>query len=185
MRIDLPLIDEQLPEPPLKDDGSKYPYLLIHESTATFADSATELVGSIIPDYDDLLGRPNDAETIEAALGMRYDQAVSVATAVQAGKIFLASEAGEFDLSDTDEETLTALLCERTIPYTGLSTEPADQLQWNHTVPLVLIDVDYAPFTDRPRPTGRILWVRPSIETAYLESLDDLDVVLYRVLETV
>jgi hypothetical protein len=38
-------------------------------------------------------------------------------------------------------------------------------------VPLVLIDTDYEPFTVRPRPEGRVIFLRPAQEHDYLASL--------------
>ena len=39
-------------------------------------------------------------------------------------------------------------------------------------MPLVLIETDYEPFTQRPLPTGNIAWLNPYTEETFLESLD-------------
>ena len=77
-----------------------------------------------------------------------------------------ATDKGTFDpemLAATPEgETiLNALMVERTVPLTEVS-------EWTFEVPLVLVDTDYAPFTERARPDGRIIWIDPSDEARYL-----------------
>lgn len=42
---------------------------------------------------------------------------------------------------------------------------------WTLEVPLVLLDVAYAPYSDRPCPIGNITWLRPATADGYLRSL--------------
>ena len=84
-----------------------------------------------------------------------------------------AAENGDFDASTAGEEVLTALLTAKTTPYTGPT--------WRQSVPLVLIDTDYQPFTSRPRPDGRVIYLRPAQEHDYLASLAEAGLVHYLV----
>ena len=53
--------------------------------------------------------------------------------------------------------------------------------QWRQPVPLVLIDTDYEPFTVRPRPEGRVIYLRPAQEHDYLASLAEAGLIQYLV----
>jgi hypothetical protein len=48
-------------------------------------------------------------------------------------------------------------------------------------VPLVLIDTDYEPCTPRPRPGGRVIYLRPAQEHDYLASLAEAGLLQYLV----
>jgi hypothetical protein len=48
-------------------------------------------------------------------------------------------------------------------------------------VPMVLIDTDYEPFTPRPRPEGRVIYLRPAQEHDYLASLAEAGLIQYLV----
>lgn len=82
-------------------------------------------------------------------------------------------------LTDESEESLTALLSDKTVPVEGFES-------WDHeTVPLVLLATDYDPYVpDRPAPTGNIVWIDPSDETAFLNSLSNLGVINFYVQDT-
>ena len=84
-----------------------------------------------------------------------------------------AAERGDFDAARADEATLNALLADKTTPYPGR--------HWRHPVPLVLIDTDYERFTVRPRPDGRVIYLRPAQEHDYLASLAEAGLVQYLV----
>lgn len=76
-----------------------------------------------------------------------------MATATELQETLLATAAvhGDVDPARADEASLTALLPDKTAPY----GEPV----WRQQVPLVLIDTDYEPFTVRPRPGGKIVFL--------------------------
>jgi hypothetical protein len=168
------------PPHPDSDDG-RWPFLMIHGSTAVWADTRTELIGELIAGYDDLA---DDPDGYQEATGLRYVQAVTVTTAVQTSVLLEAGESGAFDpavlvTTPKGDEQLQALMIERTVPFapapgTPLDGDGDDGPVWDHEVPLVLIATDYAPFTDRARPTGRIIWFDPSNERTHLNSLADL-----------
>ena len=48
-------------------------------------------------------------------------------------------------------------------------------------MPLVLIDTDDEPFTVRPRPDGRVIYLRPAQEHDYLASLAEAGLIQYLV----
>src|SRR6478609_5728204 len=142
-----PGIEARLPARP---DGSPWPLLLVHGDRVTGAETATELLGQLIPGYTDL---PDDDAGHDGALWRRYESAVATAGELQETLIAAAAEHGDFDAATAGEHVLTPLLTAKTTPYTG----PA----WRQSVPLVLIDTDYQPFTAPPRPGGRIIYLRP------------------------
>ncbi len=174
---------------PPRDDHSSWPFLLLHAGDATrrpqdisltFADTATELVGVLIPGYDAIphrsgaegagRGTPSDADHDEA-LWLRYSQAVATAALIQQHILAAAVTNGDFDPAAAPEDALTALLGDKTDVFT------VEQWRWN--VLLVLIVTDYAPFTDVPRPTGRVAYLDPSTETTYLTSLHEAGLVRF------
>jgi len=175
--------------PPPRDDHGAWPFLLLHagdttqrpqDISLTFADTATELVGVLIPGYDAIphrsgaegagLRTPSDADHDEA-LWLRYGQAVATAELIQQHILAAAVTNGDFDPAAAPEDALTALLGDKTDVFTG------EQWRWN--VLLVLIATDYAPFTGVPRPTGRVAYLDPSTETTYLTSLHEAGLVRF------
>lgn len=170
-----------LQEAPARAGETRWPHAVLHADRAgdlmlTVADTVTELLGALIPGYADMPGTPQgDVQ----ALAARYDHAVAVATAVQADVACQAVARGTLDPAAEDEDTLTALFADRTEPMVGAGRPTGDSPTWSHEVPLVLIGTDYAPFTDRGRPTGRIIWLDPSTETGYLYSLAEVGMVRY------
>jgi len=190
MRVTTPYVDEPgtFPAPPHEGHGA-WPFLLLHAGDAaqhptdislTFADTATELVGVLIPGYDAIphssgsncagSGTPSDADHDEA-LWLRYGQAVATAALIQQRILAAAVTNGDFDPAAAPEDALTALLGDKTDVFTG------EQWRWN--VLLVLIATDYAPFTDVPRPTGRVAYLDPNTETTYLTSLHEAGLVRF------
>ncbi len=160
-------IEERLPA---RNDGSPWPLLLVHGDRVTGADTATELLGQLIPGYTDL---PDDDAGHDDALWRRYESAVATAGELQETLIAAAAEHGDFDAATAGEHVLTPLLTAKTSAYEGRA--------WRGTVPLVLIDTDYHPFTRRSRPEGRIIFLRPAQEHDYLASLAESGVVQYLV----
>jgi hypothetical protein len=58
---------------------------------------------------------------------------------------------------------------------------PCSHAEWRQAVPMVLIDTDYEPFTPRPRPEGRVIYLRPAQEHDYLASLAEAGLIQYLV----
>ncbi len=174
--------------PPAHPEGGTWQYAGVALSGQTyFADSVTEIIEATLPGYASLKF-VDDAGRVEfleegddVALVMRYEDLISHATGYQEAIVNAAVEKGAFIPSEVSEDVLTALLAERIVPFEGipLNDDPADprvELEWDCEVPLVLMTSDYAPFTDRPEPTGNIIWLDPTTELTYLRSLDRLGV---------
>lgn len=171
---------------PAHPDGGTWPFLMIHGDQATWADTRTELIGALIEGYDTL---PDDPTGYERGFVARYTQAVAVATDAQTSVLLDAGEKGHFDpdaLTRTPEgeERIQALFGERTVAYDPTGTaldshrDETGTPVWDFDVPLVLVATDYAPYTGLPAPTGRVLYVDPSTETSYLDSLQSLNRVI-------
>lgn len=144
------------------DEMPAYRYAVSsHDGSMTLAETATEMVDDIIYGYASL--------THEDALVRRYEVLVMLANAAQQQFVTAAAEYDRVVLADLDEDALTALFCERSEPFTGT--------EWHQKVPLILVETDYAPYTERPRPSGRIVWVSPETEVTFLRSLETLGVI--------
>ncbi len=163
---------------PPHEGGDPWPFVLVHDDeNITYADSATELVGVLIPGYDAIPAEtggdiPASDADHDTALGMRYDQAVHTVTVLQESHLAAATNNGDFDPALASEDTLTTMLGGKTVVFTGE--------QWpEQSVPLYLIATDYVPFTDVPRPAGNVVYLDPSMETAYLISLHEVGLVRF------
>jgi hypothetical protein len=125
----------------LGPDGTPWLLLLVHGGRVTGADTAAELVSVLIPGYDRLAGvyEGQDDAGNDETLWRRYESAVATAGELQETLLATAAVHGDFDAAHADESDLTALLADKTAPYT--------EAIWRQTVPLVLIDTDYQPLT--------------------------------------
>lgn len=140
---------------------------------AVVSDSATELVGYIVPGYGDL---PHTDTGHDEALGLRYDFLVTAGNAAQAYYRSFAAEQGWWDPETAGEDILTALYADRSIPFEGLPDRvgvPA----WDHRVPLILFITDYSPYVRRLPPEGRVVWLDPSTDVTFLQSLEKLNMI--------
>lgn len=181
--------------PPERPDGGSWPYVAIALSGATYyADSVTEIIEATLPGYADLKF-VDDAGNVElldegndVALVMRYDDLIGYATGLQEHIVTTAIENGDFDPTAVSEDVLTELFAERIVPFEGVPftddiNDERVTLEWELDVPLVLMTSDYVPFTERPAPTGNIIWLDPTTELTYLRSLDRLGVLKLLVAE--
>ena len=155
---------------PARPDGTAWPLLLVRGGDVTGADTAGELLALLIPGYEQLA---DDDAGHDEALWRRYESAVATAGELQETLLAAAGLRGDFDARRAGEATLTALLADKTLP--SICTD------WRHPVPLVLIDTDYDPFTPRPRPEGRVIYLRPTQEHDYLASLAEAGLIQYLV----
>ncbi len=165
---------------PQRDDEASWPLVVAHEASdgeqmLTFADTHTEILGALIAGYADIADTPTGHDQ---AVISRYEHAVAVATATQGALCAQAGDAGRFDPAGESEEVLTALFTERDRPFVGIDRPAGGRsYDWQHDVPLVLLDTDYEPYTGRRTPTGRIVWLRPALESSYLDSLAEIGAV--------
>lgn len=179
MYLSGPCLTPETIEEPEHPEGDIWAFLMIHGEVATWADSLTELLTQIVEGYIFLEDTP---EGHREALGLRYEQALSVATSTQTSFLIEGANRGEFDPdvmvgSPVGDEQLQALMIERTVAFDPSGTaldgfrDENGAPVWSHPVPLVLISTDYAPFTDLVAPTGNIVFIDPSSEATYLDSL--------------
>ena len=178
--------NEPVSLPPHPDGPGGWAYAVVDdEGQVVFADNAGELVALVILGYGDI---PGNDEGHDEALAVRYEALVEMADRSQRYLVDQAAESGLFDPLEADEETLTALFAPRTRPWEGhaaapltgtspTASRPGRNLVWRDRVPLVLIATDYEPYTDRPKPTGRALFLDPSTEISFLRSLDALGLI--------
>lgn len=139
----------------------RWPYAALDpDGTVRLAETATELVAQAIDGYE--------AMSDDDALTARYDSLVELGDRLQEHLRSEAAKTGMWDPGAADENTLTALYQPRGDPIGPLPGE------WECPVPLVAVTTDYQPFTDRPAPTGRVVWLDPSNELVYLRTLHEI-----------
>jgi len=174
---DNPVTDGTVVLPPHPGDGEwLYVVVVIQAGTILVSDSATDLVAAGLPGYADL---PDDEAGFNAALVARYDDLVGHAAAFQRFLLDEAHRSGVVNIEDMDDDTLTALMQERSVPFDGVPNADTVSLAWTCPVPLVLITTDYEPFTDRPVPQGNIVWLDPITEVTYLQSLHKIGAIRF------
>ena len=148
------------PAAPLTPDGKPYAYAWTTDRGDTvYAATADHLLDVWIPGYLELPASDRDR--------LRAEHAVRARTEITAT---LAAAAGPDTLSAEDETVLLADLADM-----------PDVDTWNSSVPLVLLEGMYRPFTDRSAPLSgidgdvrdpsNIIWLRHSSSDAYVESL--------------
>lgn len=144
---------------PKTDAGDEFPFALLTDTAAVYAESATELLGALIPGYAELLAHADDE-----ALVLRYVFAAEEAKNLQAIQAAQAEAEGTFNPETAGEEALTTLFEPKTAPCSF-------EGEWTLPVPLTLVRTDYDPFTSRTLPTGNIVWLDPHTEMTLLLTL--------------
>lgn len=170
--INVPFAEDDITPPP-HPEGAEWLYLAMWPTgDITYSDNLGEIVVETIQDdrYKDLLDDDSDAAHDEC-LVMRYEELVHVADQVQAWMVSEGADRGTLDLASAGEDVLTALFQGRDRPFAGVWRDGEMSVEWTEDVPLVVIATDYAPFTDRPTPTGRVIALDPSSEMGYCLSL--------------
>jgi len=156
------------PEPHemLNNDGERWQYAVATDRGTIFADSATGILGVLIPGYADI---PQSTEGDQQATVARWEFAAQVAQMVQERVAGEAEAEGLWDSEAADEDVLTPLFQPKDQPVEDLP-------MWAHPVPLVLIWTDYSPYTERLAPRGNVWWIDPSDELSLLKTLHEVDV---------
>ncbi len=153
--------------PPRREDGSPYPLVGVFDRRhAWVGECAADLLGALIDGYDRL---PAGVAGEPEALQLRWHHAVNVANNVQQTRTAEAANQGQLDLKQLDEADLTLLFADR--------ANPVDVDMWELAVPLVVLTTDYAPYSSRTPPDGRVVWIDPSDEMRYLRSLGELGLI--------
>lgn len=158
-------VEQEASPVPHKGDGSPYGYEMIFNDAhyRAYADTVTELCEALIDKYVDL---DNDIDRAAA----RVEYAIGEQRRLQAGLNTLFEEAMA---AATEAEQQVLLAPEDEVPEVGT---------WEADVPLVLVDTDYQPHGDLPRPVGRprgggaddsnLIWIQPASEAELIASLD-------------
>lgn len=163
--------------PPIREDGSLYPYAMRFDGDkyVAFADSPEDLVTVLIPGYDQMESEDERAKA-------RILLAVTAQVAVQA-QINASTEVDEPEawaaLSPAEREALTSNRVEQ--PH-GWGEGPLGDV-WESSIPIVLVETGYAPYTPYDVPMSaegdvenpsNIYWLRPAEEWDLLESLNNV-----------
>lgn len=162
-------VTDQTINVPTRSDGSSFDLLIVPNfatergRVGQAADSCTALMGLLVDGYE--------AMDFEDAVFARYSLARTLATSAQASYIVQAEDNG--DMAALTPAEIDTVFADKDRPFTADTGAP----EWTAAVPLVLIDVDYVPFTDRPAPTGRIVWIRCAEERSMLLSLDEIGMI--------
>ncbi|WP_121253045.1 hypothetical protein [Nocardioides ferulae] len=151
--------------------GDPWPYAVQRGTTTILSDSLTEILGALMPEYDEI---PRTPAGDDQALVFRYQAAVSAANQVQSYWSGRMASEGEFVPVETDDDTLHTLLNDRLYPV-----EDVDR--WTHPVPLILVSIDYAPYTERTPPRGNVKWIDPHDELLFLHGLAGLGLIAFMV----
>ncbi|MHB8318082.1 MAG: hypothetical protein ACYDEP_02450 [Acidimicrobiales bacterium] len=171
---------------PKHPDGGEYTYAICTaHGEAVFTDSLVEALAQQIPGYADFVSRASGTDSaLDELLGLRYDDLRLYADALQRWMIDDAIENGKIDVTSIGDQKLSALMNERLIPFEGIEEDDGTaDFTWECKVPLILFVTDYEPYTNRPQPDGQIMWLDPSTELTYMQSLDTLGVVDFLVLD--
>lgn len=156
------------PEPitvtaPLHADGTRYRFEILHAgfTCRDYADTYTDLVDILIPGYLDM-----DERT-------RWEARLAYLTRAQVVAQACLNTADAFHtLTDTQQQVLQ-----------GPRHVPPVVAIWDAPIPLILIATYYAPAGKAPRPARdqgmepNVIWVDPSDDTTFIESLHDIGLV--------
>lgn len=160
--------------------AGEWPFALLHgEGYTTLSRTRTGLLAAIIGGYAELTAQVDAGAAAQTAeddplLDARYDFAVDAATLLQAGYLRQAEETRTYDLAaETDEDVFLAYAQQKDQPFDGVRPAGSDvpSPEWTAEVPLVLIRTDYHPYTGRPVPSGRVVFLDPATETTLLNTL--------------
>lgn len=166
---------------PPSRSGEPFHYALRHDGWRYYAHSAQALLPVLIRRYPPLpagppAGEPDQEQLVEDensdGLGERRLQArVRHAKGTRTWRQGELVAAAETRLGQLPDPVRTVLLAHTQEP-------PVLEQAWTHEVPLVLVDVAYAPYSDRPCPAGNIVWLRPATADGYLRSLAAAGIIL-------
>lgn len=159
---------------PTRPDGSEWPHvLLMHDGSMLHADTPAEILGELIAGYA--------AMPDELRAKARRLHAAKVADAAQDARIAFAQASGDFDETDADGAALASIM--RADKGVSLLLEtpdaPGTQANWEPEVPLYLLTTSYAPEGEFPPIGGNVLWLDPTDEQRYLDSLAEVKIFSY------
>lgn len=156
---------------PLNDDGEQYPFVISFASegvftealsdSVVFADTRTELVAHILPSYGEI---PEGEDGDNTAFLTRHEAALVLASALQEHVAAHAVNSGAWDHAAASEDVLTAI-------FTPRAEGPAFSGEWTEPVALLQVTTQFAPYTEREPVTGNVVWIDPTDEKTFLETL--------------
>jgi hypothetical protein len=152
---------------PLREDGTRWPFILVLGDMAIVADHNADLINALDANY--MKAPQKDAHS---ALLARGALALSLAAIRQAQ--LLDQHFAAYGEGTVTEDELDVILAPRSEPLTMGGA-------WGHPVQLIGIATDFAPYTALPAPIGNIVLIDPYTDTTLLRSLDDAGVLVYRV----
>lgn len=147
---------------PLRPDGTQWSHVYgLPGGGSVHADSPAEILAEIVPGYEHL----DEASSGQARIRL----ALTAASQAQDLGIVRAG----LDESDPDDAALAAVLrLDKGAPLTLAAPDQPDvPVPWEGSVPLVLVTTSYAPHTDVAAPAGNIVWIDPTTDQDYLDSL--------------
>ncbi|MEK6312003.1 MAG: hypothetical protein V4755_15005 [Curtobacterium sp.] len=151
------------PTTPVRPDGEQFYAALISPGTSSvFADTLTEIVAELIPDYPNDAAADGPATDSDEALMRRIDFLAELAANMQA---VVAADATAAGRSFTESE-LTAI-------FTARDQGAPHDADWNDdATPLLVLRTSYAPYGPHPLPTGAAVHVLdPLDELSFLQSV--------------
>lgn len=148
---------------PTRDDGTLHRYELVYagHTRRVYADTESTLVDVLIPGYA--------AMTEQQQWEARLSYMIRAQVIAQAG----LNAVDAFATLTHDQQTILQ----------GPRHEPPVAATWSCPVPLVLVASFYAPAGDNPRPVSdagmepNVIWVNPSDDVTFLNSLHDIGVI--------
>lgn len=151
---------------PVRPDGSQWSHVLgLPAGASVHADSPGEILEELIDGYAGM------TEIERRAARERH--AVDVGSRHQELRISQATTSGTVDPGDPEDAALLSLLREIRCRPIQLADpdEPDAEASWEGAVRLVCLTTAYAPHGELPAPAGRVDWIDPTQEEAYLVSL--------------
>lgn len=167
---------EKPPAPALKSDNSLFKFRMHFNgfSKIAFADNYIDLCEALMPGYTALA----EDERLSARLAILLDVQVHLRS-----NILVTVVQKKHDLKEWEYAVLAS---EDRAPH-GWSGDNEESVDfWSASVPLVLLDADYAPYADVLPPVSsiadvenppNIIWLRCSSEEAFINSLERAGVI--------
>lgn len=168
--IEFAPVPESGAEMPTKPDGTSWSHAMVFSRDGdlqmALADTAGELLSLLIFDYPSEDSTVEDLVELDAA---RIDYGIRLAQGVQESWLASAVTEGQLDLGGVDPVAVDA--------WFRAKDTGADVGEWTEDVPLICLDMAYAPFTDVPAPTGNVVWVEVRDEVSLLNSMSQLGLI--------
>jgi hypothetical protein len=146
---------------PILPDGTLYPITLVLDESTVYAETAAEAVAGLIgEDYLDGDARHRAED--------RNQYLAEVIPDIQGFLTDLAMESEGFDESAFTDAELVAISPER-----FEDSEPVRVDFWGHDLFLIVLALDYAPYTSVPLPEGNVVALDPTSDETFVQTLHD------------